>query len=272
MRGLKSSQIAFALGTVGLGALTLVYDDLALGWEPVPAWVPWQPGLAYFAGALLLGAGVGLFIKRLVVGCALALTGYQLVWLLSRGSRLLSDIRVVVQWEGFCEALALVLGSWAVVAWTAQSGDQHRLKAVLGGRSRNLTRVLFGLACVGFGLSHFAYAEFTAKMIPPWFPLRMSLAYLTGACHIAAGLGLVSGVRARLAATLEALMLSLFVLLVHIPSVFTAPEWAPDPRTQWTELLLAWRIAASAAVIATWLSNETNGAASVPIHRSSRTV
>jgi uncharacterized membrane protein len=206
----------------------------------------------------LLGAGLGLFITRIAVGCALALTGYQLVWLLLRGSRLLSDVRVMVQWEGFCEALALVLGSWAVLAWVARSSDEDRLRALLGARSRNLTRVLFGLACVVFGMSHFAYAEFTAKMIPSRFPMRLSLAYLTGACHIAAGLGLVSDVRARLAATLEALMLSLFVVLVHVPSVFAAPEWAPDPPTQWTELLLAWRIAASAAVIATWLPSPSS--------------
>jgi uncharacterized membrane protein len=260
MRGSKTSHVAFALGTLGLGALTLVCDDLALGWEPVPSWVPWQHGLAYLAGALLVGAGVGLLIHRVAVAAALALAGYQLVWVLFRGARAFSDARVMVQWEGFCEALALVLGAWAVVAWVVQSGDKNRLGALVGHRSRKLTRILFGLACVGFGLSHFAYADFTAKMVPAWFPQRPSLAYLTGACHLAAGLGLISGVRARLAARLEALMLSLFVILVHVPSLFaaTAPEWAPDLPTQWTELLLAWRIGASAAAIATWLPSRAD--------------
>jgi hypothetical protein len=44
-------------------------------------------------------------------------------------------------------------------------------------------------SCVVFGLSHFAFAAFTADMIPQWLPERLWLAYLTGAGHVAAGVG-----------------------------------------------------------------------------------
>jgi uncharacterized membrane protein len=124
-----------------------------------------------------------------------------------------------------------------------------------------VARISFGASCVVFGLAHFAYADFTAGMIPRWLPARLGLAYFTGACHVAAGLGMVSGVFARLAATLEALMLGSFVLLVHIPSIVLAPapKWAPSPQSQWAELLLAWVIAASAGMVATSLTSRRTG-------------
>lgn len=122
-----------------------------------------------------------------------------------------------------------------------------------------IAEVLLGASCVAFGLSHFAYADFTAGMIPHWLPARTGLAYFTGACHIAAGLALVTTVLARLAATLEALMLGAFVVLVHVPSFVSAPEWAPSRQMQGTELGLALLIAGCAGVVATSLRNRPWG-------------
>lgn len=82
---------------------------------------------------------------------------------------------------------------------------------------------LFGFDCVTCGLPHFAYAEITASMIPGWMPAHLILAYVTGAGHLAAGLGILTGVLPRLAATLEALMLSSFLLQVHMPNIFANP-------------------------------------------------
>ena len=45
---------------------------------------------------------------------------------------------------------------------------------------------------------------------------------LTGAAHVAAGLGILSGVRARLAAQLVTAMFVVFGLLVHAPTLLAA--------------------------------------------------
>jgi uncharacterized membrane protein YphA (DoxX/SURF4 family) len=89
-------------------------------------------------------------------------------------------------------------------------------------------------------------------MIPNWLPLRLWLAYATGAGHIAAGLGILFAFRPRLAATLEALMMSSFVILVHVPSLIaaSAPDWAPSVRIQLTALFWASALAGSAWVVA----------------------
>jgi uncharacterized membrane protein YphA (DoxX/SURF4 family) len=121
-----------------------------------------------------------------------------------------------------------------------------------GDRALHLARVLFGAACGAYGAAHFAYATFTASMVPAWLPGRTELAYLTGAGHAAAGFGLLVGVLPRLAATLEAIMMSLFGVLVWLPSFFAqpAPRWAPSTQIQWSESFLTLLLAASAWIVA----------------------
>jgi len=66
-------------------------------------------------------------------------------------------------------------------------------------------------------------------------PHRVFLAYLTGAGHLSAGIAIVCRVVPHLAAILEASMISLFVLLLHAPAVFSHP----GDRFQWTMLFVA---------------------------------
>jgi uncharacterized membrane protein YphA (DoxX/SURF4 family) len=68
------------------------------------------------------------------------------------------------------------------------------------------------------------------NMVPTWLPpSQIFWTYVTGVGHLAAGLSLLSGIRAQLGATLLAVMMALFVLLVHVPRVIAAPgehlEW-----------------------------------------------
>jgi uncharacterized membrane protein YphA (DoxX/SURF4 family) len=108
-----------------------------------------------------------------------------------------------------------------------------------------------GLCFVVFGLSHLVYATFTTAMVPAWLPARLQLTYFTGAVHVLTGLAVIFGVRRRWAAIAEALMMTSFVLLVHIPRVFAHP----NDRMESTGLFIAitlssavWALAASSAV------------------------
>jgi uncharacterized membrane protein YagU involved in acid resistance len=60
------------------------------------------------------------------------------------------------------------------------------------------------------------------------------------------------GVLPRLAATLEAIMMSLFGLLVWLPSLFaqSPPKWAMPPQNQWSEIVVTLLLAASAWIVA----------------------
>jgi uncharacterized membrane protein len=257
LRGWGPARIGFAIGISGLGVSCLVYGDFAEQWQSVPPWFPWPHGLAYASGALLVAGGIGLLFERAAAGCAFALTVYLSIWVLVRAADLVPHVTSIGHSYAFCEAMAPFVGSWILWASLVRAGDPRSIQLLHGKRAMRVARVLFGAACVVFGLSHFAFAQFTAEMVPRWLPARLWLAYLTGACHIAAGLGILSSIFARLAATLEAFMLGSFVLLVHVPSLAMAPPpgWAPSPQIQWTELLLAWVLAASAGIVATSLGD-----------------
>lgn len=86
-------------------------------------------------------------------------------------------------------------------------------------------RVVFGLCLLAFGTAHFLYPAETAALVPKWLPPGpKAWALITGACHVAAGLALLSGVRALLAARLLTAMFVGFGLLVWLPQLFAHPE------------------------------------------------
>ena len=109
-----------------------------------------------------------------------------------------------------------------------------------------IARFFFGFALIPIGLSHFVYAPQTIGFVPAWLPFRSGWAYLGGAGHIAAGLGVLFSVFPRLAATLEAGMIGVFTALVWVPLVVKTPT----SQLNWTGLLVSWTIGAAAWVVA----------------------
>jgi uncharacterized membrane protein len=248
LRNMELGHAAFALAMSGLGVLGLIFGDFALQWQPVPPGLPGRQGLAYLSGAIMLLGGIGLFARPIAARCALALSIYLLVfWVAPQSLKLVPQVRSAGPWLGFCETLTAAIGGWILWSCLRPRGLET---GPAGAAGLNVARRLFGIACLVFGLSHFEYANFTAGMIPAWLPLRTGLAYATGAGHAAAGLAILFGIRPRLAATLEAAMMSSFVALVHIPSLWTSPDWAPTSRIQWTALFWATALAGSAWIVA----------------------
>ena len=89
----------------------------------------------------------------------------------------------------------------------------------------------------------------TTDLIPTWLPFRVALTYITGLGHIAAGIGILFGIFPRLAATLEAIMLALFAVLVWAPRVAAAPT----NRFPATALLITTAISGAAWAVASSL-------------------
>jgi uncharacterized membrane protein YphA (DoxX/SURF4 family) len=108
--------------------------------------------------------------------------------------------------------------------------------------SRRTAQAIFGLTLIFYGASHFLLLSYTASLIPPLFPQRLALAEFTGAAHIAAGSAFVLGVVPRIAAILEAAMLTSFGLIVQIPLLIGKPA----ERSQWIEVLASFALAGAA--------------------------
>ena len=242
----------FGVSVAGLATLSLIYGNFAPILEAFPALLPWPEVWAYGLGATLLAASTGLFFARTALVSAMIVGVYGSVWVAARARPVLLKPLVMGSWYGFGEALGPLLGAWILYAMLRRQYDARAVTVMTGDRALHVARVLFGAACLAYGAAHFAYATYTAKMVPEWLPGRTGLAYLTGAFHAAAGFGILFGVLPRLAATLEAIMISLFGVLVWLPSFLAkpVPEWASPTQTQWSETFVTFLLAASAWIVA----------------------
>jgi uncharacterized membrane protein len=254
----------FAIAAAGLAVLSFVYRDFAPVWQPLPAWIPWRETWVYGSGLLMLAASAGLCFSRAALPSALTIGTYLAAWAVTRAAQVVFKPLSVASWYGFCEALAPLLGAWILYAMLRRQSRVSQMPLIASERAVRTAQVLFGLACVVYGLAHFAYADFTASMVPIWLPGRLGFAYLTGLGHLAAGIGIIVWILPRLAATLEAIMMSSFGLLVWVPSLFAhpPPEWATPPQNQWSELFVTLLLAASAWIVSTSLRSRLWGFAS----------
>jgi uncharacterized membrane protein len=244
MRDARVGQLLFAIGCVVLGTLTFVWSGFDKEWLPIGHAFSRFGSLAELCGILLLLGGAGLLSQRTARFAAFALALFWLTLLLAKLPILVAHPLVEEAWEDASESLVLVAGSWTL--FTLASPRMHGQ-----GSSRHLAfaRLLFALALPAIGLSHIFYLHLTAPLIPAWLPAHRAFAYGTGAAHIAAGIGLLFGIFPRLAATLEALMVSLFTLLVWVPMVATFYA----NKSDWSEICISTLISGAAWAVAATL-------------------
>jgi uncharacterized membrane protein len=227
-----------------------------MNWQPVPDGVPARAFLAYVSGAILLVGGVGMLVKRTARVATLIMTLFVFSWLLLlQLPRLAPHPGDVGIWLGFCENLLLVTGGWVLFVQASRADGVANPGFFASEAGLRTARTLFALALPVIGLSHFVYVDVTTKMVPAWLPSQRGFAYLTGAGHMAAGIGILFGVLPRLAATMEAAMLSCFVVLLHVPLVMAKPT----DRFSWTMLLVATAYTGASWAIAASLSEESWG-------------
>ena len=223
---MNTNALTYAAGAILLGVVGICFQDFAMQWQPVPAGIGMRTQLAYLAGALL------------AIGGALLLTVFIGLWMLVLNlPPAIASASHIGAWNSPAEITFLTSGALALYAHGITGNSRPILLMA--------ARLMAGASAAVFGFAHFNYIDFTAGMVPGWIPFKTFWAWATGAGHLATGLALISGFKARLAAGCEAAMMGSFVVLLHLPRVIAAP----DQHVEWIMLAVSSMLTGAALLV-----------------------
>ncbi len=195
----------------------------------MPKDFPGRTVLAYGAAVFMLAAGAAVEWRRAIAWGAAALAAYYtvVVVILMNGRVILAHYNEFASYSGTAEQLAIAAGGLILYASFA------KIESVRAASLRRLGQWVFGVCALLFGAAHFFYMNLTVPLVPKWLPpSQVFWAYATGFAHIAAGIAILTGVQARIAAGLLTVMFACFTPLVHVPMLLADPlnhfEWSEN--------------------------------------------
>ena len=245
----------YGLGVMAMALVCLSWGGFDLG-QPIPKALPDRTVLAYGIAVFMLIAGAAVEWRRTAAWGAGALAAYYavVVVVLMNGRIVLAHHAEFGAYSGTAEQLAIAAGGLIVYAANAP------IEPVLAARLIRVGQLVFGVCALLFGGAHFFYMNLTAPLVPKWAPpSQLFWGYATGLGHIAAGLAILSRVRAHLAAVLLTAMYASFTLLVHTPMLLADPS----SHTNWSESALNLALIGVAWVVADSLRAPTGVEAGV---------
>ena len=244
MNPLVVGRVLFGTAVAASGVLQIATGAMVRLVPKLPGWVPAPSILPYAVGVVFLAVGLAIVSGRMVRTAATVLAAMILADVV-----LLYAPQMVVNpalerpflrgfmWTNPLKCLALVGGA-AILA--ARHPDRPRALTARGvARLEPAAPVLMALFLIVCGLQHFAYAGFVTGMVPAFMPARPFWTYFTGVALIGGGAGMLVRRTARLAATLSAVMIFLWVWMLHLPRALAGPNHANETAGTFEALALS---------------------------------
>ncbi|MEP7087753.1 MAG: hypothetical protein ABI884_10640 [Gemmatimonadota bacterium] len=236
----------FAAALGSLGVQCLLRGNAIPTLEPVTSAAA-LPLIGWITGIVLIAAAIASLLPPSASYGAAVIAAVMLLWVaLLHLPALIVAPKNGGEWTSASESLAIA-GAALVLFGLTRISDAHAARCILAGR------IFFGVCMLGFGALHFIYIAYVAFVIPGWIPAHVFFGYATGVAHVAAGLGILTGVLGRIAALCTALMFGSWVLIVHGPRVIAKSQ---DPN-EWTSMLIALAICGGALLIAEVFARHT---------------
>jgi uncharacterized membrane protein len=232
---IRASRMFYAIALIAFGVQQFIFHVVIIG-RPLawPTWLPGQTIAAYATGLLLIITGIGVVLNKKIIYGLLGVAIFVLLWAGLRNIYFVIahlDIGAMLTSSG----KALTLGSGALlVAWTLiEKGNSSTLDERIGKLSI-LCQYFTGYFLLASGVQHFLFVDFVKFLIPAWIPGALFWTYFAGVALAAAGLGLLTGIKASLAAALAGWMVLTWVFVLHIPLAI-----AQSNQNEWTAVFEA---------------------------------
>jgi len=226
----------YALANIAFGIFTFIWrDNNSLNVTHG------HHALVLITASLEVLAGLAIFFPRTIRYGALTLAALYILIGLTTIPFILKNPRVYANWGEFFYQLALAVGAIILYALAANKPTLARIGIIA-----------FALCNLSFAAEQYEFLAGTASLVPHWIPLSgIFWVWATTIFFVLAAISLLTGILARLAAQLDTAMFILFALLSLLPVVIANPHGF----FRWTELVETFLTAASAWVVADYLSS-----------------
>jgi uncharacterized membrane protein YphA (DoxX/SURF4 family) len=255
-KSFELGRAMFVAAIAGMGVQCILRSSAVPALEPVLGATS-LPVIGWITGVVLVAAAAATLVRQTASYGAAAIAAMLLVWVaLLHAPAIAAAPTNGGEWTGAAECFALGGAALVLYGLTRLSGEWRGVPDALAARTILAGRIFFGISMLGFGALHFLYIPYVAFVIPNWIPAHVAFAYATGVAHVAAGLGILSGVLARVAALCTAAMFGSWFLILHIPRV---AAHAREPN-EWTSMLIALAMSGGALLVADSLSRPAESA------------
>jgi uncharacterized membrane protein YphA (DoxX/SURF4 family) len=228
---IKVARISYGILVAALGVQQIFYTDFRpVILPPWPALWPWHTFFIYLLSAVFIIAGTAIVFNKKT----------NIVSLILGVIFLLLFLFCQIPYELFVDPYYKHLGVWAnaekelilagggfVVAGSFPSGNESNQKESL---IINLLEkiipfgsVFFCITMVSFGIDHFLYTKGISVLVPAWIPGAMFWTYFAGIALFCSGVMIILRINLKLNAILLALMIFLWLLVLHIPRAIADP-------------------------------------------------
>ena len=225
-----AGRVFFGTGIAGIGIQQLFYGEFRPVWvSQWPGWIPWQSFWADLTGIVLIIAGLVICFRKnartvslfLGLGFLLFFCCFHMIYQIF----ISPDTLIPGSWTNPFKELAFSGGAFCIAgSYAAPGGLPKTRQPSFSANLIKLGPLFFSLMLVLFGIDHFLYAPFVAGLVPAWIPGHRFWTYFAGIALIGAGLCIGLKIQVRLVGVLLAVMLLLWVFLLHIPRAVADPS------------------------------------------------
>jgi putative oxidoreductase len=233
--GITMPRAFYGIALIAFGIQHFLFGDFIAG--RAPEWPGELPGrflFAYASGLSLVVGGLGVLVNK---KARLAMVISGMVILIWAALRNIYGIAMNPEYGGLLtntfKALTIGSGAFIVADTFMEERDASSLDRLISAMA------VAGKYFLGFflfiaGVQHFLFVDFVKFLVPTWIPGDIFWTYFSAFALIAAGLGLITGIKVSLAAHLAGWMVLAWVFLLHVPRAIVNAN-----QNEWTAVFEA---------------------------------